>query len=149
MTGLQKAGLPLPDAWRNIAAYVLNADLQHFFEYGTVTDTRALRRIADDLRRWDIKLVDEDRVRHSIGDRIYREIQKIGLDESSAPRVQWLNEVLTIVLEMDLRPRLWRSQNVFYLLTKGYRKGEWVFVNDDWKTAFERLAELLKVRLKN
>ncbi len=148
MAALEEADLPVPDAWRNIATYVLNADLVDYFKNGDIKDIRTLRRIAEDLKRWSIKLTDEESVGHTIGERVYREIEKISLDESSAPRVAWLGEVLELVQKMDLKPRIWKSQNVFYLLTKGYRKGEWVFVNEEWKAAFERLAELLKVRLK-
>jgi alpha-amylase/alpha-mannosidase (GH57 family) len=147
MTGLQDAGMTLPDAWKNIAAYVLNADLLAFFKGVETADPRNLRRISEDLRRWNIKLSDEEAVRHAIGVRVYREIEKIDMDESSLPRVKWLNAVLGIVQEMELKPIIWRSQNVFYLLTKGYRKEEWVFVNEEWKETFMRLSGLLKVRL--
>ncbi len=148
MTGLQEAGLPLPDAWRNIAAYVLNSDLLDFFKHDHMTDPRVLHRIAGDLKRWGIKLNDEETIRHAVSERVYREIEKINLDESSVPRVEWLNRVLTAVAKMGMKPSIWRSQNVFYMITKGYRKGLWVFVNENWKKAFEQLAELLKVRLK-
>lgn len=148
MTGLQSSGLTLPDAWRNIAAYVLNADLLGFFENDHVGDIRTLRRIADDLRRWNVKLTDLEAVRHAVEERVYREIGKIEMDESSAARMEWVSDVLTVVQEINLKPIVWKSQNVFYLLTKGYRKGEWVFLNKEWQAAFERLAELLKVRLK-
>lgn len=147
MNGLQDAGLPLPDTWRNVASYVLNADLLEFFKSREIKDTRILRRISGDLRRWNVKLGDEEAVRHAIGERIYREIQNIAIEESSLPRVRWLNDVLAIVQEMGLKPVIWKSQNVFYLLTKGYRKGQWVFVNEEWKEAFKRLSERLKVRL--
>ena len=147
MTGLQEAGLPLPDAWRNIASYVLNSDLLDFFRNDQPSETRVLNRIAGDLRQWDIKLNDEETIRHAISERVYREIEKINLDESSVSRVEWLNRVLTAVAEMGIKPSIWRSQNVFYLFTKGYRKGQWVFVNEGWKKAFEQLAQLLKVRL--
>jgi hypothetical protein len=148
MEGLEEAGLPMPDAWRNIASYVLNSDLLHFFANGEIRDTRTLRRIADDLKRWGIKLTNKEALRHAIGERIYREIEKIDLDESSASRMEWLSDVLSIVNQMELNPVVWRSQNVFYLLTKGYRKGEWEFANEAWKSAFEHLANLLKVRLR-
>ena len=147
MTGLEEAGLPLPYAWRNIAAYVLNADLLNYFKNGETRDVRTLRRIAHDLKHWQVKLNDEEAVRHAIGERIYREIELINMDESSAARMEWLNDVLAIVQKMDLKPDVWKSQNVFYLLTKGYRKGQWVFVNEEWKIASEHLAKLLKVRL--
>lgn len=147
MTALQDAGLPLPDAWRNIAAYVPNADLIEFFEQEETADPRNLRRIADDMRRWGVKFADEDALRHAIGERVYREIEKIELDESSLQRINWLNEVLSTVQDMGLKPVIWRSQNMFYLLTKGHRKGQWVFINDEWRAAFERLSVLLKVRV--
>jgi len=148
MTAMQDAGLPLPDAWRNIAAYVPKADLLEFFEQEETADPRALRRIAADIRRWGgSKPADEDALSHTIGERVYREIEKIELDESSLQRINWLNEVLSIVQDMGLKPIVWRSQNVFYLLTKGHRKGQWVFINDEWQAAFERLGRLLKVRL--
>jgi hypothetical protein len=148
MAALEEADMPLPDAWRSIASYVLNLDLLNFFKNGDTKDIRNLRRIAEDMKRWNIQVADAEGVRHAIGERIYREIQKISLDESSAPRVEWMSDVLEIVQQMNLAPVVWKSQNVFYLLTKGYRKGEWVFVNEGWKAAFERLAALLKVRLK-
>jgi hypothetical protein len=149
MTGLKEANLTVPDAWRNIAAYVLNSDLLEFFEYPDTLDPRRLRRVADDIKRWQIKLSDPEAVRHTASGRIFNEINKINLDESSLARVHWLNEVLDVVFsQLDLRPSIWRSQNVFYLLTKGYRKGQWVFANSEWEAAFERLAKLLKVRLK-
>lgn len=147
MTALQSAGLPLPDAWRNIAAYVLNDDLLHFFQNSHVTNIQALRRIKRDLSAWQVKVSDDEAVRHAAGKRINDEIVKIQMDESSLPRVLWLSDVLETLQQMNLRPDIWRSQNVFYLLTKGYRKDQWVFLNDNWKAAFERLAGLLKVRL--
>ncbi|MDO8971878.1 MAG: DUF3536 domain-containing protein [Saprospiraceae bacterium] len=147
MAGIEEAKLPLPATWHNIASFILNADLMDFFEGNEVADTRNLRRIAADLERWHIKRADEDKLNHAIDQRVFREIEKIGLDESSLPRARWLADVLTIVQEMGLKPSIWQSQNVFYLLTRGYRKGLWVFVNKEWESAFERLAKLLKVRL--
>ncbi len=148
MAGIEEAKLPLPSTWLNIASFVLNADLLNFFEGNEVIDTRNLRRIAADMERWHIKRPDEAQLNLAIGERMFREIEKIGLDESSLPRVRWLADVLSIVQEMGLKPSIWRSQNVFYLLTKGLRKGLWVFVNKEWEAEFERLGTLLKVRLK-
>ena len=123
------------------------ADLNSFFEDPEMGDLRALRQITIDLKRWNVKLNDEEMLNHAAGQRVFEEIEKIELDESSVPRVNWIVEVLKIVTEIGLKPRIWRSQNIFYLVTKGYRKGQWVFVNKEWQDAFERLAALLKVRL--
>lgn len=148
ITTLEEAGLPLPDAWRNIANYMLTTFLQEFFDNGNMPDPRALQRLAADLKRWQVKLSDEETLRHIIGRRVFHEMERIWHDKSSPMRMQWLAEVLDIVIEMGLRPRMWKSQNVFYLATKGFRKGQWEFLNEAWKAAFERLAGILKVRLR-
>jgi alpha-amylase/alpha-mannosidase (GH57 family) len=148
MTGLKESGLHVPDAWRNIAAYVLNADLREFFSFPEPLDPRRLKRISEDMQRWGLPLTDQDALQHVIGERIYTEVMRLSLDESSIEKARWLNEVLLSAKPLlDLEPALWRSQNVFYLLTKGYRKGQWVFATKDWQMAFEQLAEILKVRL--
>lgn len=75
-------------------------------------------------------------------------MERIEAGESSAPRIKWIVEVLGIVHEMGLKPHIWRAQNVFYLITRGYRKGLWVFTNDEWKNAHEQLGAFMRVRLK-
>jgi alpha-amylase/alpha-mannosidase (GH57 family) len=148
MTGLVDAGLPIPDAWRNIAAYVLRTELVDFFNYPDTLDPRKLRRVAEDIRRWHLELTDKEAIRHAASQRIYDEINKITLHESDLLRIEWLSEVLEVMFQqLELKPSIWRSQNVFYLFTKGYRKGTLVFANPASQAAFERLAQLLKVRL--
>lgn len=149
MAGVEEAKMPLPAAWQNIASYVLNADLVGYFKQKeALTDTRNLRRTASDLARWHIKISDEETLNHAIGTRVFFEIEKINHDESPLHRVRWLADTLTIVQEMGLNPSIWRSQNIFYLLTRGYRKGWWVFINPEWAQEFERLSALMNVRLK-
>lgn len=148
MTALEDSKMPIPSAWNNVASYVLNVDLLKFFEGNETSDTRNLRRTIADMDRWHIEQADQEKLEHAMSQRILREIEKIGMDESSVSRVRWLADVLTIVKEMNLKPSIWRSQNMFYLLTKGRRKGIWVFLNKEWEAEFERLATLLKVRLK-
>ena len=99
------------------------------------------------MKRWNIKLNDVEMLNHATGQRVQQEIDRINQDMSSPARITWVAEVLIILKEIGLKPDIWRSQNMFYLLTKGYRKGLWAFVNKEWKTAFEQLATLLKVRL--
>jgi alpha-amylase/alpha-mannosidase (GH57 family) len=145
--GLQEVGLPVPDSWRHITAYVLTHDLLRFFESNASNSIQTLRRIGQDLRSWSIKLTDEEAVQHAAALRIYREIRLLQEEHPPIGRLYWLIEVLEVLKDIDLRLDVWRSQNLFYLITKGYRKGEWLFLNEDWKGAFERLAQLLSVRL--
>jgi alpha-amylase/alpha-mannosidase (GH57 family) len=148
MSGLQAERLQIPDTWRNVAAYVLNTELLDFFTFKETIDPRKLRRIAEDIKRWQIKLIDLEAVQLAVSNRIFSEVNNLNLEVTPLARVHWLNEVIQVIhTQTDLKLSIWRSQNVFYLFTKGYRKGQWVFANEEWKKAFELLAELLKVRL--
>ncbi len=147
MSALEEAKMPMPAAWNNIVSYVLNADLLHILNDPKMGDLQVLRRIEADMKRWNIKLSDPEMLNHAAGQRLLREIERISTDESSSQRMTWITEVLKIVQEIGLKPDIWRSQNMFYLVSKGYRKGLWDFVDEAWKAAFEQLASLLKVRL--
>jgi hypothetical protein len=107
-------------------------------------DLRTLKRISRDIKRWNIRLNDEELLNHTIGRRTETEIERIENSESSIPRIKWIVEVLEVVSEMGLKPQIWRAQNIFYLITKGYRKGLWVFTNDEWKNAHEQLGAFMK-----
>ena len=149
MSGLPDAGMAIPDALRNVASYVLNADLLRFLARDNGNNHLSeLRRIAADLKRWGVKLSDEETVRHAAGERIHSELVTFWRQDVPLARVQRLADIVALLSEMGLQPRLSRSQNIFFLVTKGYRKNEWDFINEDWKKAFERLAELLSVRLR-
>lgn len=149
MSGLQAERLQVPDTWRNVAAYVLNTELLDFFTFSEPVDPRKLKRIAEDIKRWQINLTDPETVELAVSNRIFSEINALNMEASSLTRVVWLNEVISILkAQTSLKLDIWRAQNVFYLLTKGYRKGLWEFANEEWKNAFEKLAILLKVRLK-
>ena len=148
MTALEEAKMPLPSTWGDIASYVLNAELVDFFNDPAMGDLRTLKRISQDIKRWNIRLNDEELLNHTIGRRTETEIERIESSASSVPRIKWIVEVLEIVNDMGLRPHIWRAQNIFYLITKGYRKGLWVFTNDEWKNAHEQLGAFMRVRLK-
>ncbi len=147
IVGLKDAGMPVPDSWRHIAAYVLNSELLRFFENDHIYSTPLLERVLQDLREWDVKLADEEAVRYAASARIHREIQRLQQHQLSLSRMQWLIEVLLLLGNAGFSVDVWRSQNLFYLITKGYRKGEWAFASEEWRRAFEQLASLLKVRL--
>jgi alpha-amylase/alpha-mannosidase (GH57 family) len=149
IVGLNRHNLPLPEAWRKVCSYVLNEDLRGFFQNGAVYDVSVLQRVVSDMRRWHIDIDDEEGVSHLIGARLDREIALLDHTVHAFGRLQWLNEVLDLLAEMRIKPDLWRSQNRFYRLARGLRKGEWRCVSEPWQQAFERLAIHLKVRVSS
>ena len=138
----------VPEAWRSIASYVLNLDLRDFFTKHESGDIRQLQQIQSDMDRWSIEISDPETIKLVISDRIYAGILEIHLEDGGLDRVKWLNELLPLVKEFGIEPDIWRSQNIFYLATKGLRKDHWVFWNDEWENAFKELADHLQVRLE-
>lgn len=148
MTGVKSEGLHVPDTWKHVSAYVLNEELLTFFQSDEMPDPRRLQRILYDIKTWKIEIADTEAIQHAAGRRIFEEMNRLDNHSSSLQRVKWLNKILKIIQEeTNLKPEIWRAQNAFYLLTKGFRKGNWVFVSEKWQTAFEICGDLLSVKL--
>lgn len=144
---LELEGLGTPDKWRNIAAYALRTELLQWMWQDKKQPVRTLRRIAADIRLWRLQLSDEKYLSQLTAERILREIRALGAPQTALADVQWLADTLLAIRELPLKPDYWKSQNAFYLHTKGLRKGWWVYASPEWQAAYESIAESLKVRL--
>ncbi len=146
MSSMQNNGLTLPDAYTTAVAYIVNKDLEGYFANENLS-IRELQRLVNELKRWKIKLSNEQSFNLAASERIYTELKKIEQSESSLEQIWKVNNILSILQQMDVKLNIWKSQNSFTRLIKASNNGEWVFVSDKWKEAFEKLAELLKVKI--
>jgi alpha-amylase/alpha-mannosidase (GH57 family) len=146
MSSMKNNGLTLPDAYTTAVAYIVNHDLELYFT-NEVLSIRELQRLVNELKKWDIKLSNEQSFKLAASERIYQEIKKIEQTESSLVQIRKINDILSVLEQMDIKLNIWKSQNVFVRMVKAYKNGEWVFINTEWQTAFTRLGELLKVKM--
>ena len=65
----------------------------------------------------------------------------------SLEHLQTLNAIFDTMQGMHIEPNIWQSQNLYFSMMQGYKKGEWVFSSDDWKEAFYQLGENLQVNV--
>lgn len=146
MIALNKDNLPIPEGFLNIANFVLKNDIRLFYE-SDASDLSSLIRLVDDLKRWNLEMNEEHAIERAAEERIYREIQKINLQEANILEAQRLIALLekTLLIE-GLTLELWKIQNHFYKLSRGYRKGIWSFESVEWEEQVRRLGTLLKVR---
>ena len=124
---------------------MVNADLHQFFTQD-VLNIKELKRLAVELKKWDIQLGNEKSFVLAASERIFYEIRQIFHADVSLPQIQSLNSILETLQEMGFEPDIWKSQNLYFSIIRAHRKKKWVFVNDEWKAAFVKLGELLKVR---
>lgn len=145
MAGFARNDMPVPSVWLSAVGFIVNHDLLRYFE-GDPFRIRELRRLADEMKTWGLSYTDEPGLRLVISERIYREIKLLEQPETSLRHVEQLIQVLEVIGEMAVKPDVWKSQNVYYALVKGYKQGDWVFSSRDWELAFFRLGELLQFR---
>jgi len=145
MAGIARNDMPVPAVWRNAAQFIINHDLLLFFESEPFR-IRELKRLAAEIKTWGLTLTDESALHLAIGERLYREVKTLERPETPLRSLEKLIQTLEIIQEMKLKPDLWKGQNVYYSLVKGYKNGEWVFSSAEWEQAFFRLGELLSFR---
>ncbi|MEZ4960033.1 MAG: DUF3536 domain-containing protein [Saprospiraceae bacterium] len=144
MSGMVQSSIPVTDGWRNITQYIINRDFRDFFENGEM-NIRRLKFLAGEFDKWGIQLSDEPGITLAAGERFFEELKKIDNGESGLEQLNLLNTILESLSLLGIRPELWKSQNLYYQMTQGYRRGEWVYVSKAWQEAYLKLGELLKV----
>lgn len=147
MRALEAEGLGAPDKWRSIAAYALRTELIQWMWQERKPPLRTLRRIASDIRLWGLHLSDEKYLAQLAADRALQTIRNLGDPQATLADAQWLDGLLIALRELPIQPDYWKSQNAFYLHTKGLRKGWWVYASPEWQQAYESIANSLRVVL--
>lgn len=146
MIGMLQSNIPVPEGWRNIAQYIINQDLFHFFANGRM-NVKKLQQLADEFSRWGISLTDVPALSLAAGERIFAELKNVDAEKTSLEQVQHLPGIIEALQQLGVEPELWKSQNLYYKMTGGYRRGEWVYASKTWKEAFLKLGKLLKMRM--
>jgi alpha-amylase/alpha-mannosidase (GH57 family) len=146
MSSMQNNGLALPEAYTTAVAYIVNHDLERYFT-NEVLSIRELQRLVNELKKWNIPLSNEQSFNLAASERINLEINKINPSETPVEQITRLNNVLTILQQMEIKLNLWKSQNAFSSMVKSNKNGEWTFSNEAWQSAFTALGGLLKVKM--
>ena len=140
MMALEESNIPVVEGWKNIAQFVVNRELSHFFENGKMSVSK-LQELANDVAQWQVSLLDTDRLNLAAGQRIFTELGQVN---TPAGHIQSLNKMLAALPKLAIQPELWKSQNLYYEMNKGYRDGKWVYISEEWKEAFLELGQLLE-----
>ncbi len=145
MTGMRKSKIPIPETFKLAAQQVINKDIHQFFEKA-ILDTNELRRLAKEIKKWDISIQNLPSFKLAASERIFYEIKSLDLAEMSLKQLNLLNDIFEIINGMDIELDIWKGQNLYYNTLKGYQNGEWVFASKEWKEAFLELGDNLKIK---
>ncbi len=147
MASMADEKIALPPIFRSAAEFVVNRDLLRAFENGSL-NIRELRRLYAEFRKWDIRLSNVQAFKLAASERLFREVQQLDTTEASLGRLQGLTDILELLERLNIHLDFWRSQNLYFSMLQGYKKGDWVFSSPEWEEAFLKLGKLLRVRVE-
>ena len=145
MTGTAKSGLPIPKAYKSAAEFIINHDIQQFFENGNF-HVRELKRLSHELEKWEVNLQHKHSLDLAAGERIFQEIKKIKTVEEPIEHFDNLITILKTLEDLGFQLNTWKSQNLYFNLLKAYHSNGIAEKPEDWKQYFYELGSLLQVR---
>jgi hypothetical protein len=146
MRGIRIADIPVPEAYLHAVQFVINADLKAFFGQESLQDVAELQRILRQQKKWNVPFTEVSTHNLLISERIYQELKKLEQSKLSLAQLNCLLSVMETIYNSGLDPDIWKSQNLYFSMLKGYRNGVWVFSSEEWGNAFIKLGEFLEVR---
>lgn len=137
--------IPIPNAYRTTFAYILNADLINSFQTDKIS-VRQVERIMTDLVKWKLDIEDKGKVERLAGESIFREVNRISLEEDNQKRMERLNRLFPLLRKFDLQPHLYKSQNLYFEISK--QNGKVGVHSADWNKQFSLLGSNLGVKVE-
>ena len=143
--GLSHNGIPIPNAYKTTFEYILNADLIKCFQTDKI-NIRQVERIMSELVKWDLRIEDSGNVERFAGDSIFKELKRIGADGDSYKRIERLNRLFPLMVRFNLKPSLYRSQNLFFEISEEIQENDGR--SPEWKKQFLLLGDNLGVKVE-
>jgi alpha-amylase/alpha-mannosidase (GH57 family) len=142
--GLSHNGIPIPNAYKTTFEYILNADLIKCFQTDKI-NIRQVERIMSELVKWDLRIEDSGKVERFAGESIFKELKRIGAEGDSYKRIERLNRLFPLMVRFNLRPNLYRSQNLYFEIFKEIQESD---RSPEWKKQFLFLGDMLGVKVE-
>ncbi|MBT1701820.1 DUF3536 domain-containing protein [Chryseosolibacter indicus] len=137
--------IPIPNAYRTSFEYILNIDLIDCFQTDKI-NIRQVERVMTELVNWDLRIEDPGKVEKFAGESIFKELKRIGAEGDSYKRIERLNRLFPLLVRFNLRPNLYKSQNLYFEISKSIEKSNGR--SEEWKRQFANLGKNLGVKIE-
>lgn len=141
---LANNGIPIPNAYRTSFEYILNADLLNCFQSEKI-NIRLVERVMTELVKWDLRIEDPGKVERLAGESIFKELKRIAAERDSLKRIERLNRLFPLMIRFNLRPNLYRSQNLYFEISKDNTDND--SRSPEWLMQFTLLGENMGVKV--
>jgi hypothetical protein len=141
---LANNGIPIPNAYRTSFEYILNADLLKCFQTEKI-NIRTVERVMSELVTWDLRIEDPGKVERLAGESIFKELKRIAAERESLKRIERLNRLFPLMVKFNLRPNLYRSQNLYFEISRDSADND--SRSPEWMKQFTLLGENMGVKV--
>lgn len=141
---LANNGIPIPNAYKTSFEYILNADLLKAFQSEKI-NIRLVERVMTELDQWDLRIEDPGKVEHLAGESIFKELKRIAAERESLKRIERLNRLFPLMVRFNLRPNLYKSQNLYFQISKDNIDNE--SRSPEWLKQFTQLGMNMSVKV--
>jgi alpha-amylase/alpha-mannosidase (GH57 family) len=141
---LANNGIPIPNAYKTSFEYILNADLLNCFQTEKI-NIRMVERVMTELVKWDLRIEDPGKVERLAGESIFKELKRIAAERDSLKRIERLNRLFPLMVRFNLRPNLYRSQNLYFEISKDNYDND--SRSPEWMKQFTMLGENMRVKV--
>ncbi len=140
---LRNDDIPLPSAYITTLQYVLNADLVAALNEEYI-DLDELERIKKEFEKWNVTFDHSLSLEQHASSTVYKALERIASDKGNVKRINRLNSFLDILEYFELKPSLYKSQNLYFEISINQK--DCGLDNAEWYKAFEKLGVSLKVK---
>jgi alpha-amylase/alpha-mannosidase (GH57 family) len=146
MNALRYNQLPVPSAYLNTLAYILNADLTASFKSVKI-NLKKIERIMQEMATWKLNIEDPGQIARLAGERIFKELRSIAAERGNVRRLERLNRLFPLLRKFQLEPNLYKSQNLYFEISQ-QENGNGRARSEEWMRQFEKLGDNLGVKLR-
>jgi alpha-amylase/alpha-mannosidase (GH57 family) len=145
MTGISKSQIPLPRAYQDAVQFIVNQDLYRFFTENGL-NIRRLNQIAEEFKKWEVKIEDPDALHLAISERLFKELITAHIEQNDTKPMEKVLKTLKVLRSIGIEPDIWKTQNLYFSLLKKFQNGEKHFPSREFEKLFLELGTQLHVK---
>lgn len=147
LNAFSKHHLPIRNEYRGIMQYILNADLQRYFNQKLLY-VQELERLVGEFDRWKVEVQDKTSLQLIANENVVKALMRLKNDLQNTQRIQQLNTVFQLLNQLDLRPNGWKAQNLYFEMAKDQKAMGQQMYDPAWVKAFTELGTHIGVKVQ-
>lgn len=113
---LREGGMPVPDAFLDVAGFVLNQDMRRIVSKKE-TDVNEARSVFTEMQRWGIN-VDGVSIEYDLRRNLRKMMKRFYEDPSNITCLTEIRTIIELASVIHVTLNLWHAQNIYYRVTR-------------------------------